>query len=207
MQALELDHITLDYGRRRVIYDVSLRVSHGQVLVVTGRNGSGKSSLLRVICGLQPASMGHIWLHAADTRHAPLAMRHAIGWMAPDLMLYRELTGHENLRFFADVRGLNMPDDAIDALLVDVGLAGRGTDLVATYSSGMTHRLRYAYALLHQPALLLLDEPSVMLDQSGHDLLERVVARQRQRGITVIATNDPRETRFADITLSLEEAL
>jgi len=177
-------------------------------LVITGRNGSGKSSLLRVICGLQPASMGQVWIHADHgTRHAPLAMRHAIGWMAPDLMLYRELTGHENLRFFADVRGLDIPDATLDALLADVGLAGRGADLVATYSSGMTHRLRYAYALLHQPALLLLDEPSVMLDQSGHELLERVVARQRQRGITVIATNDPRETRFADITLALEEAV
>jgi heme exporter protein A len=127
--------------------------------------------------------------------------------MAPDLMLYRELTGHENLRFFADVRGLDIADATLDALLADVGLAGRGSDVVATYSSGMTHRLRYAYALLHQPPLLLLDEPSVMLDQSGHELLERVVTRQRQRGITVIATNDPRETRFADITLALEEAV
>ena len=207
MQALELEHITLDYGRRRVIYDVSLRVNYGQVLVVTGRNGSGKSSLLRVICGLQRPSHGHVWLHADAQAHAPLAMRHAIGWMAPDLMLYRELTGYENLRFFADVRGLDIPDATLDVLLTDVGLAGRGSDLVATYSSGMTHRLRYAYALLHQPALLLLDEPSVMLDQSGHDLLERVVTRQRQRGITVIATNDPRETRFADITLALEDAV
>ncbi len=207
MQALELDQITLDYGRRRVIYDVSLRVNHGQVLVVTGRNGSGKSSLLRVICGLQRPSHGSVWLHTDTQRYAPLAARHAIGWMAPDLMLYRELTGHENLRFFADVRGLDLADAALEALLVDVGLAGRGGDLVATYSSGMTHRLRYAYALLHQPALLLLDEPSVMLDQSGHDLLERVVAQQRQRGITVIATNDPRETRFADITLALEDAI
>lgn len=207
MQALELEHITLDYGRRRVIYDVSLRINQGQVLVVTGRNGSGKSSLLRVICGLQTASEGQVWLHDDGARQAPLAMRHAIGWMAPDLMLYRELTGHENLRFFADVRGLDITDATLDALLADVGLAGRGADLVATYSSGMTHRLRYAYALLHQPALLLLDEPSVMLDQSGHDLLERVVAQQRQRGITVIATNDPRETRFADITLALEDAI
>lgn len=207
MQALELEQITLDYGRRRVIYDVSLTVQSGQVLVVTGRNGSGKSSLLRVMCGLQRASAGHVWLHAAGQRYAPLQMRHAIGWMAPDLMLYRELSGHENLRFFADVRGLDIPDSTLDVLLADVGLAGRGGDLVATYSSGMTHRLRYAYALLHQPALLLLDEPSVMLDQSGHELLERVVTRQRTHGITVIATNDPREVRFADMTVALEEAV
>ena len=125
MQALELEQITLDYGRRRVIYDVSLRVNCGQVLVITGRNGSGKSSLLRVICGLQPASMGQVWIHADHgTRHAPLAMRHAIGWMAPDLMLYRELTGHENLRFFADVRGLDIPDATLDALLAALSATG-----------------------------------------------------------------------------------
>ena len=122
-------------------------------------------------------------------------------------MLHRELTGHENLRFFADVRGLAIDDAEIDALLTEVGLGGRGGDLLATYSSGMTHRLRYAYALLHRPPLLLLDEPSVMLDKTGHDLLERVVTRQRAHGITVIATNDPREQRFADLLMRLEVAV
>ncbi|MFZ9858456.1 MAG: ABC transporter ATP-binding protein [Roseiflexaceae bacterium] len=204
MQALELDQITLDYGARRVLFDISLTVTHGQVLVVTGSNGSGKSTLLRVICGLQRQNAGNVWFHVNDQRHDPLHMRHLIGWMAPDLMLYRELTGHENLRFFADVRGMIIGDDEIEALLTEVGLGGRGGDLLATYSSGMTHRLRYAYALLHQPPLLLLDEPSVMLDKTGHDLLERVVMRQRAHGITVIATNDPREQRFADLLMRLE---
>ena len=191
MQALELTHITLDYGRRRVLHDLSLQVTTGQVVVVTGSNGSGKSTLLRVIAGLQRPTAGAVWCIADTVRYAPLQMRHAIGWMAPDLKLYRELTGHENLRFFAD----------------EVGLEGRGGDLLATYSSGMTHRLRYAYALLHQPALLLLDEPSVMLDATGHDLLARVVARQRQHGMTIIATNDERERRFADVLVALEVAI
>lgn len=204
MQALELDRITLDYGARRVLFDVSLTVTNGQVLVVTGSNGSGKSTLLRVICGLQRQNAGNVWFHVDGQRYDPLAMRHAIGWMAPDLMLYRELTGHENLRFFADVRGLTVDDVEIAALLTEVGLGGRGGDLLATYSSGMTHRLRYAYALLHRPPLLLLDEPSVMLDSSGHELLERVVERQRHHGITVIATNDPREQRFANLLMRLE---
>lgn len=207
MQALELDQITLDYGARRVLFDISLTVTTGQVLVVTGSNGSGKSTLLRVICGLQRQNAGDVWFHVDGTRHDPLQMRHLIGWMAPDLMLYRELTGHENLRFFADVRGLTIGDDEIESLLAEVGLGGRGNDLLATYSSGMTHRLRYAYALLHQPPLLLLDEPSVMLDKTGHDLLERVVTRQRAQGITVIATNDPREQRFADLLMRLEVAV
>lgn len=204
MQALELEQITLDYGARRVLYDVSVLVRTGQVLVVTGSNGSGKSTLLRVMCALQRQTSGEVWCHVDGERRSPLAMRSAIGWMAPDLMLYRELTGHENLRFFADVRGVAVSDAHITELLAEVGLAGRGGDLLATYSSGMTHRLRYAYALLHQPSLLLLDEPSVMLDSSGHELLERVVERQRQHGITVIATNDPREQRFADLLMRLE---
>ena len=207
MQALELAHITLDYGRRRVLYDLSLQVTTGQVVVVTGSNGSGKSTLLRVIAGLQRPTAGAVWCIADDVRYAPLRMRHAIGWMAPDRMLYRELTGHENLRFFADVRGFAISDAAIADLLSEVGLAGRGGDLLATYSSGMTHRLRYAYALLHQPVLLLLDEPSVMLDATGHELLARVVARQRQHGMTIIATNDERERRFADVLVALEVAI
>jgi heme exporter protein A len=206
MRSLTLEHISLDYGRRRVLHDVSLQLSHGQVLVVTGSNGSGKSTLLRVLCGLQRPNAGTVHYADATTHYTPAQARQHIGWMAPDLMLYRELTGSENLRFFADVRGVARSAADIEALLDRVGLTGRGDDLVATYSSGMTHRLRYAYALLHEPAVLLLDEPSVMLDERGHALLERVVTAQRSHGMTVIATNDPREQRFADLLVRLEGA-
>lgn len=206
MERLTLEQISLDYGRRRVLHDVSLTLSRGQVLVVTGSNGSGKSTLLRVLCGLQRPNTGSVRYATATTHYTPTEARSHIGWMAPDLMLYRELTGYENLRFFADVRGLDMPAQAIEALLDRVGLHGRGADLVATYSSGMTHRLRYAYALLHAPSVLLLDEPSVMLDERGHALLESVVTAQRAIGMTIIATNDPREQRFADVLVRLAGA-
>lgn len=206
MQTLTLTQLGLDYGRRRVLHDVSLELERGQVLVVTGSNGSGKSTLLRVLCGLQRPTTGTVWYRDATTHYTPAQARAAIGWMAPDLMLYRELTGHENLRFFADVRGLDCSADDIEALLDRVGLHGRGADLVATYSSGMTHRLRYAYALLHRPTVLLLDEPSVMLDAQGHALLETVVAAQRAHGLTIIATNDPREQRYADLLVRLAGA-
>lgn len=131
-------------------------------------------------------------------------MARFIGWVAPDLHLYRDLTAIENLRFFADVRGLQRTTADLEALLGMVGLGGRGADLLATYSSGMAQRLRYAYALLHQPPVLLLDEPTVTLDERGAALVEHVIARQRERGITIIATNDPREIRFGDYVLRLE---
>jgi heme exporter protein A len=200
---LELDDLGLDYGARRVISGVSLVLRAGEALVVAGANGSGKSTLLRAICGLQRPSHGTIRVHAGGPVFQPHQAPWLFGWVAPDLQLYRELTALENLRFFADVRGLRRSDAELHALLEDVGLVGRGGDLLAAYSSGMAQRLRYAYAVLHQPPILLLDEPTVTLDERGSALVERLIASQRVGGITVVATNDAREERFGDYVLRL----
>jgi heme exporter protein A len=200
---LELADLGLEYGARRVISGVSLVLRAGEALVVAGANGSGKSSMLRAICGLQRPSHGVIRVHAGGQMFQPHQAPWLFGWVAPDLQLYRELTALENLRFFADVRGLRRSDAELRALLEDVGLVGRGGDLLATYSSGMAQRLRYAYALLHRPPILLLDEPTVTLDERGAALVERVAMAQRARGITIVATNDPREERFGDYVLRL----
>lgn len=201
---LELADVTLDYGARRVLSQVTLALEQGDILVIAGPNGSGKSSLLRLMCGLQRPTYGSVQLHWRGNVYRSGAMAPFIGWVAPDLHLYRDLTALENLRFFADVRGLHRTTADLEALLGMVGLGGRGADLLATYSSGMAQRLRYAYALLHRPAVLLLDEPTVTLDERGTALVEQVVARQRERGITIIATNDPREVYFGDYVLRLE---
>lgn len=201
---LEVDRLGLRYGPRVVFGDVSFSLGRGQVLVVAGPNGSGKSSLLRLLCGLQRPSAGEVRLHTGAQVLHPHAAPWLVGWVAPDLQLYRELTAIENLQFFAQVRGVAHTRSHLDALLASVGLGGRGDDLLAAYSSGMAQRLRYAYALLHRPVLLLLDEPTVTLDERGAALVERIVAEQRQRGIVVIATNDPRELRYGDYVLHLE---
>jgi heme exporter protein A len=195
--------VAAGYGARHVFSDVSLELGAGETLVVSGHNGSGKSTFLRLLAGLQRPEAGQIaYVHqgaAYDPRDAwPL-----LGWVAPDLMLYRELTARENLRFFAAVRSVALPERAIDALLERVGLEGRGDDRLAAYSSGMTQRLRYAYALLHRPPVLLLDEPTLTLDERGAAVVDAVVAEQRRHGIVVIATNDPRELRYGDVILRL----
>lgn len=201
---LELQDMAAGYGARRVLAGISLTLQAGETLVVAGPNGSGKSTLLRLLCGLQQPSAGQVTIIAGARRLRPDHARDLVGWVAPDLHLYRELTALENLRFFADVRGLRRTRADLEALLDAVGLSGRGDDLLAAYSSGMAQRLRYAYALLHHPAVLLLDEPTVTLDERGTALVERIVAGQRARGITVIATNDPRELRHGDYVLRLE---
>jgi heme exporter protein A len=200
---LDLQEVAAGYGARRVLAGVSLVLRRGEVLVVAGHNGSGKSTLLRLIAGLQQPTAGHISFLVRGQRLRPDQGRDLVGWVAPDLQLYRELTALENLAFFAEVRGLRRRRADLETLLGEVGLGGRGDDLLAAYSSGMAQRLRYAYALLHRPPLLLLDEPTVTLDERGAALVERVVAAQRERGLVVIATNDPRELRYGDYVLRL----
>jgi heme exporter protein A len=201
---LELNDVAAGYGARRVLAGLTLTLRGGETLVVAGANGSGKSTLLRLICGLQRPTAGAITYILGGQRYRPEQARQLVGWVAPDLQLYRELTALENLEFFARVRGLRRTRAELEALLEEIGLGGRGDDLLAAYSSGMAQRLRYAYALLHRPPILLLDEPTVTLDERGAALVERVVAAQRERGMTVIATNDPRELRFGDYVLRLE---
>ncbi|MBC8077745.1 MAG: heme ABC exporter ATP-binding protein CcmA [Chloroflexales bacterium] len=200
---LLIENVAASYGARPVLANVTLALAGGEVLVVTGANGSGKSTLLRLLSGLQRPTHGAITYELGGQSYAPSEAGALLGWVAPDLALYRELSALENLRFFADVRGLRRSAADLDALLDRVGLDGRGHDRVASYSTGMTQRLRYAYALLHQPPVLLLDEPTATLDERGIALVERLVAEQRMRGITVVATNDPRELRWGDYLLTL----
>jgi heme exporter protein A len=200
---LILDDVAASYGARPVLASISLELCAGEVLVVTGPNGSGKSTLLRLLCGLQRPDRGNIEYQVGGDSYGPMQAGPLIGWVAPDLALYRELTGTENLRFFAAVRGLPLAAGSVEALLTRVGLAGRGGDRVASYSTGMQQRLRYAYALLHHPPVLLLDEPTANLDERGAALVDRLIAEQRVGGITVVATNDQRELRWGNYVLTL----
>lgn len=200
---LYVSQLSAGYNARIILSGISFELHRGEVLVVSGPNGSGKSTLLRILAGLQVPAGGTVYYTIGKQQFAPRDARHLIGWVAPDLSLYRELSGIENLRFFAQVRGLSMSDTALYELLDLVGLGQRGNDRLAAYSSGMTQRLRYAFALLHRPAVLLLDEPTVTLDERGTAFVDRIITAQRQRGLTVIATNDPRELRYADLLLKL----
>ena len=130
-----------------------------------------------------------------------------VGYCAPDLSLYPELTGTENLRFFAEVRGERITDAIITERLNAVGLTGRGKDMVAAYSSGMRQRLRLAFAVRDgNMPILLLDEPSLALDSGGVAIVEAIIARQKaQSGIVLLATNDAREVAWADEQFSVEE--
>lgn len=203
MIELRLENVSKRFGPRPVLRGVCAQVQFGEALVVTGHNGSGKSTLLSIIAGLVPLDQGSVSLLVDGAPLRPGGRRTRLGLVAPDLTLYPELTAAENLEFFARVRSLAWRPEEGERLLERVGLAGRGRDLVGTFSSGMRVRLKYAVALQARPAFLLLDEPTAMLDTDGARIVEEIIAEQRGRGILVLATNDPQETRHGDLFLHL----
>ena len=193
--ALVADGVTRSYGARRVFGPLSLEVSPGRVLGIAGPNGSGKTTLLRTLAGLIRPSSGTVRLDGEDPRDVP----HRIGWVAPDLALYGELSAAENLTFFAEVAGRSV---SVAERLEDVGLANR-SDPSGALSTGQRQRLKLAFALLADPPFLLLDEPTSNLDEAGRAIVMKVVAAQRRRGAAVIASNDARDLALADETISI----
>jgi heme exporter protein A len=196
--------LTHRYGRLRTGVDQLSFAFEGPGLVaVTGPNGSGKSTLLRILAGLLRPSGGSTTV-SFEGRELPRALRRThTGLASPELSFYDELSGEENLAFAAEARGTPAPSSVARAALERVGLARRGRDRVAGYSSGMKQRLRLAFALLHEPPLLLLDEPASHLDDEGRAAADRAVREAAARGLVLVATNDPEEVRLAGQRLAL----
>lgn len=205
MVELRAHNLAHRFGRRVLFRKLNLRVGAGECLLVTGPNGAGKSTLLQILAGLTRASAGSVELLAPQ----PISreqQRRVIGMVTPDLVLYNELTAHENLAFFAGIRGVAWRRERSLESLARMGLEARLDDPLKSFSSGMRVRMKYAVALQADPLLLLLDEPTAMLDQRGAALVEQVIADQRLRGVTVLATNDPREERHGDSRIHLDLA-
>jgi heme exporter protein A len=198
MYTLKVENLGKRFGSRRVFSDLSFELVTGQSISITGRNGSGKTTLLLLLLGLHHATQGQVsYLRNAE----PLpesAVRVDTALVSPYLNLYDQLTGEENLVFFATLSGVNLSGKRIDELLATVGLEGRGTDLVGAYSSGMKQRLKYAVALFKEPAYLFLDEPTSNLDIDGKLFVRQLVESRRRNSIVVIATNEEEDYSLTD---------
>ncbi len=172
-------------------------------MVVTGPNGSGKSTLLKIAARLMRPTSGQVTWRADGRELGIETARTVLGMVSPDLTLYDELTAVENLMFFSRVRGLAGARGAAPGLLAQLGLAGRGDDLVGTFSSGMKQRLKYAFALMHHPSLLLLDEPTANLDEQGSAMVRGIIDAARRDTCIVMATNEPEEVSWGDFVIKL----
>jgi heme exporter protein A len=200
VEARGLAHL---YAGRRGLPALDFTLRSPGAVAVTGPNGSGKSTLLRLLAGLLHPTAGSSVVSLDGRAVPPAARRAVLGFASPELAFYEELSCLENLAFVAEARGLRERAVPAVAALERVGLAGRARDRVSALSSGMKQRLRLAFALLHRPPLLLLDEPGSHLDEEGKAMVDRLVHEEALAGLVVIATNESREWGLAEQRIEL----
>jgi ABC-type multidrug transport system ATPase subunit len=183
--------VSRHYGRRRALSRVSLDCRAGEVLGLLGPNGAGKSTLLSILATLLAPSAGEVLYGDVQSRSAGPALRARLGFLSHDLHLYPELTAGENLEFFARLYGLDAVARRVADALGRASLSDRSADLVSGFSRGMRQRLALERALLHEPRLLLLDEPFTGLDDASVDaLVARLAGLRAELRIIVVVTHD-----------------
>jgi heme exporter protein A len=181
---IRFENIDKRYGSLLALRRVTLAIAPGECVVFAGRNGSGKTTLLRIAARLVRPSKGT--LSFSDKPHDRESTEVRPGFVAHATMVYDELTAQENLLLFARLQRVPQSGDRVDALLEEVGLSDRRASLVRTFSRGMRQRVAIARALLHEPAVLLLDEPATGLDPQGVTWLAQAIRRLRDSGRTIL---------------------
>lgn len=190
---IRVEDLGKKYGNRWILRNLNFTLAQGDCLIVTGNNGSGKSTLLKVLSGLERPSAGTLKTDIGDYRTE-------LSYCALDQATFANLTVTEHLELAAKVRGIKSDDKT---LILECGLEEH-KDVQSQYlSSGLRSRLKIALAIQTNPKILLWDEPGVALDGAGKSLIERVIQEQKQRGLLVLATNDPDERRFGTHELDL----
>ena len=186
--AIQVRKLTKAFGHQAALRGVDLHVDEGEFLALFGPNGAGKTTLIRIVASLTRPTGGIVSVRGEDLAKAGTSLRKHIGLISHSPLLYSDLTPDENLRFFARMYDLDNYEDRIDAVLEQVGLRARRRDPVRTFSRGMVQRLTIARAILHDPAIMLLDEPYTGLDLQAADMLRAVLQELAASNRTVILT-------------------
>ena len=188
--AVELIDVKRSFGNLQAVDGITLTVPTGSVAGIVGPNGAGKTTLIDMICGLVRPSSGVVKVLGEDIVAAGATLRARIGVLPQETALYEEVTARQNLRFAAALYGLAKPETRIAEVLELAGLSGRGNDVVRTFSGGMQRRLAIARALLHNPPLLILDEPTVGVDLEARHQIWAHIRSLRAEGRTVVLTTN-----------------
>jgi heme exporter protein A len=204
--AIELRGLRRDYGERPALAGVDVSLERGETLLVLGPNGAGKTTLLRILATLLRPSGGTARVFGAALPGEAWKVRRRIGLLGHDALLYRDLSGRENLRFHARLHGIERAaaEVRIAALLAAAGMERRAEDRVDELSAGMRQRLAICRCVLHEPELLLLDEPDSNLDEAGRDLARALVGPAEGRTRVIVTHDAERFLPEADQVLRLE---
>jgi heme exporter protein A len=198
---VELAALERRYGERTALEGVTVSVPQGATLAVFGSNGAGKTTLLRVLAALLKPHAGQAQVLGAELPREAWKVRPNVGYVGHDSLLYRDLSVRQNLLFHARLHGV--PAERVDESIAAVGLPQRASDPVRELSRGMVQRAAVARATLHDPALLLLDEPRANLDPSAADALEPLIGRAAGKTRVIVSHDVERTLAEADLSLGL----
>jgi heme exporter protein A len=203
--AIELVRLRRDFGERTALAGVSARLEAGESMAVLGPNGSGKSTLLRILAGLLRPSAGEVSVLGCALPKETHLLRGRVGYLGHEPLLYRDLSPGENLALAAALHGLDPPSSTtrIERLLEAVGMDRRGGDRVAELSAGMKQRVDICRAVLHEPVLLLLDEPDAHLDEEARRLVAPLIGPGSGSTRVVVSHDREAATAGADVVLEL----
>jgi heme exporter protein A len=202
---VELSGLRRDFGERTVLDGVDLRLGSGESLAVLGPNGSGKTTLLRILAGLLRPTAGRAEVLGCELPRESIRLRGRVGYLGHEPLLYRDLSARENLRLAAALHGLESEaaSERLERLLESVGMERRSDEPVALLSAGMRQRIDIARALLHEPELLLLDEPDAHLDAEARRAVEPLLAASEGRSRVLVSHDAERARAGADSVLEL----
>jgi ABC-type multidrug transport system ATPase subunit len=200
--AIELERLERRYGERVALGGVTVRLEEGQTLAVLGSNGAGKTTLLRVLAGLLRPHAGSARVLGAALPDERWRLPSQVGYLGHEPLLYRELTGRENLRYHADLHGV--PHSRLQTVLTTFEIDNRADEPVRDLPKGLIQRFAIARAVLHDPALLLLDEPRANLDPSAAELVEPLIGRSSGRTRVLVTHDVNGALEESDIALGLK---
>ena len=202
--SVEAIKINKTFGRRLVFNDINFRLDNPGIFGISGPNGSGKSTLVKIIAGLLSSTKGKISHKNSEKEIIPEKLHNHIGFVSPYLVLYEEFSAWENLQFFSKIRGITFDKDYAKDLLERFLLYTRRNDLVKTYSSGMKQRMKFIFALIHHPELLIFDENTSNLDDEGKKLVYNIINDKSKENILIIASNDKSDLDLCTEVLDLK---
>ncbi|MDP3495617.1 MAG: ABC transporter ATP-binding protein [Hyphomonadaceae bacterium] len=200
--ALKVSDLAKSYGGKRAVDGISFEVKSGELYALLGPNGAGKTTTLRMVAGLLNADAGQIHVFDVDARNDPIAAKRLIAWLPDEPLLYDKLTAWEYLEFVAGLWGIDIAEarNRAEHLLKILGLWDNRNDRCETFSRGMKQKAVLAGALIHEPRLLMLDEPLTGLDAAASRLVKDMIRERVEKGATVILTTHILEVaeRMAD---------
>lgn len=202
--SLEVNQLTKYFGRRLIFSNLNFRFAYNGIFGISGPNGSGKSTLVKILAGIIGANKGEV-KHLLDGKEIiPEKIYNHIGFVSPYLVLYEEFSAEENLLMFAKIRGVEYDKERVDYLFEKFLLLKRKDDLVKTYSSGMIQRLKFIFALMHSPQLIILDEPTSNLDDEGKNSVYELIREEGKKNIVLVASNEKNDLEQCIETIFLE---